>query len=364
LSQTPTADSVLSRYGWTAEVQSQFDSLPPGALLARVARVDRGGYLVATAGGVERCYSVGGERDQAWIDSQPVTGDWVAVRPEPGRGLVVEAVLPRRSAIKRLDPSETGEQVLVANVDTMFILHGLDRPHKVGRVERLCLITLDAGAVPVVVLTKSDLEGTDDAAIDLLEAIDEVANVVRDVDIVPVSSTSGSGIHQLAPYLLPGHTVGLVGESGAGKSTLINRLAGDEVQETGDTREGDSMGKHTTTSRHLVPLPSGAVLIDTPGLRAVSMLGDQTGLEQSYADVEDLFELCRFRDCSHGAEPGCGVKEALASGELEEARWASYQGLLREMAFEAARTDARARNAEIKQLSKRIRKSKKNLDEW
>ncbi|MEE8331107.1 MAG: ribosome small subunit-dependent GTPase A [Acidimicrobiia bacterium] len=362
MSQTPTDE--LSRYGWTEEVQSQFDSLPPGALLARVARVDRGSYLIATASGLERCHPAQGERDQAWIDSQPVTGDWVAARPEAGFGLVVEAMLPRRSAIKRLDPSATGEQVLVANVDTMFILHGLDRPHRVGRVERLCLITWDAGAVPVVILTKSDLEGTEDAAIDLLEAIDEVGSVVRDVEIVPVSSTTGAGIHQLAPYLQAGHTVGVVGESGAGKSTLINRLAGDEVQVTGDTREGDSMGKHTTTARHLVPLPSGAVLIDTPGLRAVSMLGDQTGLERSYADVEDLFERCRFRDCSHRAEPGCGVKEALASGELEEARWAGYQRLLRETAFEAARTDARARNEEIKQLSKRIRKSKKNIDEW
>jgi ribosome biogenesis GTPase len=276
---------------------------------------------------------------------------------------VVEAVLPRRSEIKRLDPSATGEQVLVANVDSMFILHGLDRPHRVGRVERLCLITWDGGATPVVILTKSDLEGTAEAAIRLAEAIDGISDVVRDVEIVPVSSTTGAGIHQLAPYLMPGSTVGVVGESGAGKSTLINKLVGDEVQVTGDLRAGDSMGKHTTTSRDLVPLPSGAILIDTPGLRAISMLGDQTGLERSYADVEALFELCRFRDCMHGAEPGCGVKEALASGELEEARWAGYQRLLRETAIEAARTDARARNVEIKQLSKRIRKAKKNRDD-
>jgi ribosome biogenesis GTPase len=349
----PVSNETLSAYGWSNDRQAEFDSLASDASLpGRVVRVDRGSFLVATDVGTDRCHAGGARAGH----DLPVTGDWVAVRPEPGLGFVLERVLPRRSVIKRLDPTEASEQELVANVDTMFILHGLDRPHRVGRVERLCLITWDGGATPVVVMTKTDLEDDGSATIGLLDAIDEIGKVVRGVDIIPVSSVTGAGLNLLNPYLQPGDTVGLLGESGSGKSTLVNRLVDDNVQATGETRRGDSKGRHTTTSRELIALPSGAVLIDTPGLRSIAMLGNRTGLEQSYADVESLFDRCRFRDCGHGAEPECAVVAAVDSGELSRARWAGYQKLLREIAFEERRAGDRVRRAEFKEWNKKLAK--------
>jgi ribosome biogenesis GTPase len=347
-------------YGWTPQIQDHFEPVADGMVAARLIRVDRGGYLIATSQGVERCYPSPRER----ATGPPVTGDWITARRQPGYGLVVEAIAPRTTEIVRTDPAGTGVQVLVANVDTMFILQGLDRPLKVGRVERLCLITWDAGATPVVILTKTDLDGTAAAVVDLLDAIDQINRVVPGADVVPISSTTGAGVHLLAPHLQAGVTVGLLAESGAGKSTLINRLAGEEVQATGSTRSGDSKGKHTTTSRDLVPLPSGAVIIDTPGLRAVSLTGDRTGLGHAYSDVESLFERCQFRDCSHRAEPGCAVIEALASGELTAPRWAGYQKLSKEMAFERLRADHRARRAVDREMGRRYRKFKDNTEKW
>ena len=347
--------SVLVTYGLRPEIQSEFDSVAgDGTLLGRVIRVDRGSSLVVTDVGIERCYLRGS------AVTGPATGDWVVARPEPGLGLVLDQVLTRRTAVKRLDPDETGPQVLVANVDTLFVLQGIDRPLRLGRVERLCLITWDAGAIPVVLLTKADLEDT--AAVDVLDAIDEIHKVVRGVDVIPVSSATGVGLNLLAPYLPAGATVGLLGESGAGKSTLVNALVGASVQRTGDTRAGDNKGTHTTTSRELVPLASGAVLVDTPGLRSVAMLGDRTGLARSYADIEALSAQCRFGDCGHDSEPGCAVSTARRSGELEESRWAGYQKLLREIAHEERRSGDRARRAEAKEMGRRLAKFRRQID--
>jgi ribosome biogenesis GTPase len=356
---------MLTTYGWTESVESQFKSLArPGDIPARVVRVDRGKYLVATATGVERCYpsrSSPGSRTPA---DTPATGDWVIVRERPGLGLMLDAIFPRRSAVRRLNATSTGEQVLAANVDTIFALHGIDRPHRVGRLERLCLLSWGANTTPVIVLTKTDLLGTTTAAIDLLDAIREIGKVIRGVDVLPVSSATGEGIEQLYAYLGSGQTVGVLGESGAGKSTLINRLAGVERQVTGPTRSGDNKGRHTTTSRDLVPLRLGGTIIDTPGLRTISLLGNTSGLAHSYEDVEALFSGCRFRNCSHQAEPDCGVRTALTNGTLESSRWAAYQKLLREIAHEARRSDVRTRRAEARDGGRRTRSRRDNVEEW
>jgi ribosome biogenesis GTPase len=361
--QPPSTDALVA-YGWTEDIKQRYESrLSPDVQPARIVRVDRGEFVVATSRGVERCFpSSHGSEDRA-TPELPATGDWVTIRDRPGLGWRLETILPRRSAVSRLNAAANGEQVLAANVDIMFALHGVDRPHRVGRLERLCLVSWDANTTPVIVLTKTDLLGTDGAVIDLTDSIREIRRVIRRVEIHPVSSATGDGVAQLYQYLGPGQTVGVMGESGAGKSTLINHLAGVDRQATGRTRRNDHKGRHTTTSRELVPLDLGGTIIDTPGLRSVSLLGSEEGLSRSYDDVEALFASCRFRNCGHSSEPDCGVSAALAAGTLEPLRWAAYQKLLKEIAHEAKRSAVRARRAQARDNPK-AQRSRDQAQEW
>ena len=333
---TATSPGTLGAYGFSEEVAQRLSPFTAAGLIpARLTRVDRGAYLVATSRGVERCHPPRSELRPESAAGPPVTGDWVAVQRRPEFGLVLEAIAPRSSVVRRLDPHGVVEQVLVSNIDAMLVLHGFDRPHRVGRIERCCILARDAGATPTVLLTKSDLLDSGAAVIDLVDALERIHAVLPDVEVLSVSSETGAGLGQVMPILAPGRTIGLMGESGSGKSTLINRLAGSFVQPTGETRAGDSKGKHTTTSRSLIPISTGAVLVDTPGIRTIGMTDNRAGLSQVHADVESLFDDCRFRDCAHGSEPGCAVRAALASGRLDASRWAGYQKLLKEMAHEA-----------------------------
>ncbi len=319
-------------------MQADFDRLVgPDRLLVRIARVDRGHLAVATTEGVTTALL------RTVDDGPPVTGDWAAVKIADDGTLLLDQLLPRFSAVVRANPEGTGEQVLVANVDTMFVLHGMDRPHRVGRLERLSILTWDAGAEPVVVLTKTDLEESGGAVIALDEAIAEIRKVLRDVEVIPLSSSTGEGVDALDPYLGEGQTVGLVGESGAGKSSLVNRLVGEELMETGEVRKGDHKGRHTTVTRELIPLASGAVLVDTPGLRMIAMPTSHEGLATAYDDLEELFLECRFRDCTHGTEPGCAVQAALRDGRLQRSRWDAYRKLEREIEAEQRRVVERER---------------------
>lgn len=331
----------LATYGWSPRIEEAFAShRRPDRLLVRVARVDRGQLAAATSAGLATVLT----RDVE--GGPPATGDWAVVRAAEDGTLLLDAILPRRSEVVRASADGTGDQVLVANVDTMLVLHGMDRPHRVGRLERLCILTWDAGAEPVIVLTKIDLLGSERAVIELEDAVSEIRRVLRQVEVLPVSSETGEGMEQLEPYLVPGRTVGLVGESGAGKSSLINRLVGEDVRETGEVRRGDHKGRHTTVSRELIPLPAGGVLVDTPGLRMVSMPTSHDGLAEAYDDLEELFAQCRFRDCTHGSEPGCAVQEAVLDGSLGRQRWASYRKLQQEIAAETRRAEERERRAE------------------
>ena len=347
----------LVDYGWTPAIQASLEAEVLGRQLVRIARVDRGRAIVATAGGLATAHL------RRLADGPPVTGDWAMARVGSDGSLVVDMVLPRTSAITRANAEGTGEQVLVANVDTMFVLHGVDRPHRVGRLERLCILSWDAGAKPVIILTKTDLLGTGGAVIDLADAVAEIHGVLRQVEVIAVSTVTGEGIDALTPHLGPGTTVGVVGESGAGKSSLVNRLVGDDVQPVGRTRRGDHKGRHTTTSRELVPLAGGAVLVDTPGLRTIAMPGSGDGLSTAYEDLEELFERCRFRDCQHRSEPGCAIRSALRDGEVSEKRWAGYRKLEREIAHESRRTEQRTRRTEQRQ-SRRARQAGEDTEPW
>jgi ribosome biogenesis GTPase len=259
------------------------------------------------------------------LPEPPVVGDWVAVAEE-----TVVAVLPRQSLLRRRDSNTDTEQPLAANVDTVLIVCGLDRPVRPGRLRRVAALAWDAGAEPVVVLTKADL------STDAADAAAVAAEALTGIDVLVTSAADGTGLDAVLDASR-GRTVVLLGESGAGKSTLVNALIGDDVAETGEVRAGDSKGRHTTTTRQLHPLPGGGVLLDSPGIRAVGLWVDPEAVDAVFPEIEDLAAECRFGDCAHDGEPGCAVAAALDSGGLAAERYDAWQAMRRE-AEAAART--------------------------
>ncbi|MFC1443298.1 ribosome small subunit-dependent GTPase A [Streptacidiphilus sp. N1-10] len=335
----------LARYGWDELCAEQFRGHAEAGLLpGRVVRVDRGLCEVVVADG--------GEAVPLRADIAPVavhdplhyvcTGDWAAVGPAAS-GPAVRALLPRRTSVVRSTSSKRSEgQVLAANVDTVVIAVSLSVEPDLGRVERFLALAWESGAQPLVVLTKAD------AAPDGDHIRADVERVSPGVGVLVVSALTGQGMPELAGRL-PG-TSALVGLSGAGKSTLANSLTGRAGSTAGAVRPvgGSGKGRHTTTARELLPLPGGGVLIDTPGLRGVGMFDAAQGLQQAFAEIEALARDCRFGDCGHVAEPGCGVLAALRDGRLDERRLDSYRKLRRENERIAARTDARLRAEQLR----------------
>jgi ribosome biogenesis GTPase len=253
----------------------------------------------------------------------PAVGDWVVVCDAPGDRLAIEAVLPRRTKVSRKTPwLKAEEHILVANVDTVVLVTGLDADFNPRRLERYLTAAWDSGADPVIVLTKLDV--CDDPG-----KLGEAEDVALGVPVYPVSNVTGEGVDAVRELLRPAKTFVLLGSSGTGKSTLANRLAGRTVMATGGLRN-DGRGRHTTRHRQLLVMPGGAILIDTPGLRELQIWeGD---IDSAFADIADLAEQCRFNDCAHASEPDCAVREALETGELDEGRWANYLKLQRELA--------------------------------
>lgn len=264
--------------------------------------------------------------------TRPVVGDWVAVVDGDERA-TIQHVFERRTALLRRAAGTLDEaQVVAVNVDTFFVVTAVNRDFNVRRLERYVAAVWNSGAEPVIVLNKVDL---DEDVAPLVEAIEGAA---VGVPVVRASAATGEGLEELRSYVQPGKTVGFIGSSGVGKSSLTNRLLGREVQAVGGLRD-DERGRHTTTARQLVELPSGGLLIDTPGLRELGLLDDIGGIETSFADVAAFAERCRFRDCAHESEPGCGVLAAVASGELPAERLASYRKLLAEIAAAERKRD-------------------------
>jgi ribosome biogenesis GTPase len=326
-----------------------------GRVPARIARVDRGSVVAATVEGATRAEaSARLRRDALGPQDFPAVGDWVVLDPAPSHEVaLVDAVLPRASAITRGDPGETSDvQVIAANVDTVFVVHPLGDAPNVRRIERELAVAWDSGAVPVVVLTKADLAG--DAQADR-EAVEASA---LGVDVLVTSAVTGAGMDGVASFATGGRTVALIGPSGAGKSTLVNALLGEDRQATGEVRASDGRGRHVTVARELVPLPSGGVLLDTPGLRAVAVVDAGEGIDAAFPDIDRLAEGCRFRDCTHTEEPGCAVLEAIESGSLDRARLDSLHKLRRESEVAAMKTDARLRNEEIRKWKIMIKSAK------
>jgi ribosome biogenesis GTPase len=332
------ASLPLEALGWDAGWASAFEQLQDDNLIAaRVAAQHRGAYVVWSSTGELRARAAGRlfhEREVGGV--VPAVGDWVAV-DQTG---TITSVLLRRSAFLRKHAGRgSTDQVLAANVDTSFLLAGLDDDFSLRRLERYIATAWDSGAEPVVVLTKTDL------CANVAEAVLAVESVAIAVPVHPVSNVTGEGLDALAGHLRPGRTVVLLGSSGVGKSTLLNRLAGAELMPTKELA-ADGTGRHTTTHRELVHLLSGALVIDTPGLRELQFWdGD---LSAAFEDIEALAGDCRFRDCAHLREPDCAVLAAVDDGLLELDRLRSWRKFQRELEAVAARSDKRLRIARKK----------------
>ena len=344
---------MIELYGWSDALQASFaPHAAAGLVPARVLAQHRGLWRVMTAEGERTARLSGRFAGDASPGEHPVVGDWLAVSPEGVDDATVHALMPRRSAFSRRAVSGGGVQVIAANVDVVFLVAALNADLNLRRLERYLVAARESGAMPVIVLTKTDLIA------EPAREIEHVADIAGGAPVVAVSALTGNGLEGLEPWLKPGLTAALLGSSGAGKSTLLNALAGARLMDTGAIRDSDDRGRHTTTHRELFRLPSGALLVDTPGMREFSVLAGDAALEASFADIVELFPHCRFGDCKHTTEPGCAVLAALAEGTLSEERWRAYLKLQGELAFEARKGDPAAEAAQRRQ-TKQLNKSQR-----
>ncbi|MDX6486639.1 MAG: ribosome biosis GTPase / thiamine phosphate phosphatase [Gaiellaceae bacterium] len=332
------SEQDLAALGWTPELA---ENLEPGLVPGRVIAAHRAAYDVQTADSAVRT-RLPGRLVHENVDV--AVGDWVGL----GDGLV-RSVLPRRSALVRQSAGLTSErQTLAANVDIAFIVSSLGPDIEPRRIERYLVTIWESGATPEVVLTKADRME------DPSPMVAEIEAVALGVPVHVVSAVSGQGVDALRERIGPGTTAVLIGSSGVGKSTLVNRWVGSELMAVKETRLDDDEGRHTTSHRELIQLPGGGMVIDTPGIRELQ-LWDGGGIDETFADVEELAAQCRFNDCSHNTEPGCAVQAALASGELSAERYASWVKLQRELRAIAVRSDVRLQREEKRKWALRVR---------
>ncbi|MGN6520216.1 MAG: ribosome small subunit-dependent GTPase A [Dokdonella sp.] len=338
----------LARIGWRTQVLPEDVD---AAAIARVVAQHRTGYQLHDGDETFNAQPAARflKRDFA-PTGRPAVGDFVVVAA--GTPPTIERVLPRRTELKRGAAGESHQRQLIAtNVDAVFVLSGLDHDFNPARIERYLVLIQGSGATPVLVLTKADrADGVDLVA-------DDLRRRVPGVEVHAINAKSAGSVAPLLAHLGPGHTAVLVGSSGAGKSTLTNTLLGESRQATGSVREHDSRGRHTTTHRALILLPSGGCLIDTPGMRELKLTGEEQIDQGQFADIDELAQACRFGDCMHASEPGCAVQAALADGRLDPDRWRNYLKLRDELAATADALEAQMRRrSEAKVLTKALGK--------
>ena len=317
----------LESLGADARLLGAFESYASqGLILARVATSQRDQYRLYCETGEVDAEPSGGlwyrTPDRAGM---PVVGDWVAARMVARDQAIVEAVLPRRTFFsRRAAGRREDEQPIAANIDVVFLVCGLDGDFNLRRLERYLTLAAESGASPVVILNKTDV------CDNVPERVKATIAVAGEAPVIAYSAQRDEGIDAFTAFLGPGRTVALLGSSGVGKSTIVNRLLGEERQRTGEVRESDSRGRHITTHRELVLLPEGGALIDTPGMRELQLWAGRESVDQTFDEIAQLATGCRYRDCTHSGEPGCGVAAALAEGSISPERWQSYRKLLGE----------------------------------
>ena len=358
----------IKNYGWNEYFEKQWIQSSTGDMYP--ARI------IADYGQMLRVVSESGEllvnRPVKKLDetTQFAVGDWVGLGwaqtescacpcgPEYSKEpqtAYIRLVLPRKTKFSRAAAGiELKEQIIAANVDTVFLIQSLNRDFNMRRLERYLIAAWESGAVPVVVLTKAD------CCDDVVDKVAAVYVTCPGVEVHSISCVTGEGIEDIRKYFMPGKTVALLGSSGVGKSTLVNTLAGQELLKTQAVREDDSRGRHTTTHRELLLLPGGGLILDTPGMRSLSLWEADSGMEVMFGDVEELTELCRFHDCKHQNEPGCAVREALDTGKLGIKRWESWLKLQKELSHLEAKKEGKLRLQE-KQWGRQIAKFQKEF---
>lgn len=325
---------------------------------SRITAVYRNRYEIICENGTGLAHLKAGAY-RSGTEDLPTTGDFCMIDWQEKSESRILKTLPRRTYFARLDPSSAGhrEQAVAANFDYIFILQSLNSDFNPRRLERYLTLGWQSGATPVVVLTKAD------QAKDLSAYLHTAETFAPGVDIYAVSALTGAGLLPLNKYLTSGKTIVLLGSSGVGKSSLINAIAGDTLMPTGDIREKDGRGRHTTTHRQLLMLKSGAMVIDTPGMREIGMWDASDGLEQSFADVEQYLGQCKFSDCQHQSEPGCAIKKAIQDGTLSPARWESYLRLHTESEYTNDKGDyLRKKKKRQKEIARMLKQRSKAVD--
>jgi len=340
----------LTTFGWSEFFEVNFKSYAGnGYTCGRVALEHKNFFRVYTQYG-EVLAEISGKLRHEAVNRRdlPVVGDWVVIRSRPEHGRVtIHSVLPRRTSFARkIAGSRTEQQIVGANIDTVFLLTSLNQDFSLRRIERYLIMAWESGANPIIILSKSDL--CDRVA----DAIDEVQAVARGVPIYAVSIVTGCGLQDIAQYFKRGHTVALLGSSGVGKSTLINHFAGVNRLKVQTVRESDDRGRHTTTHRELVLLPAGGIVLDTPGMRELQLWDNNESLQLVFDDIEALAGRCFFSDCRHQDEPRCAVRKALGEGTIDTGRYESYEKLQKELKYQARRRDKLSEIVEKKKWKK------------
>lgn len=349
----------LNDLGWDSFFESHFSNLSQPALRpARVVEELKGFHRVRCEHGESLAETAGRVRYQAeGREDLPAVGDWVAVTSPPGKGSArIECILPRKSKLSRKVAGRArSEQIVAANLDVVFVVSSLNRDLNPRRIERYLSVVWESGARPVVLLNKSDL------CADAEARSAEVENIALRVPVHSLSAMERRGLDAVRRYLLPGETAAFVGSSGVGKSTIINELAGAQSLRVGPVREDDDRGRHTTTSRQMIFLPGGGIVIDTPGMRELQLWDGNEGVERAFQDIVTLARNCKFRDCGHRGEPGCAVEAAIVNGLLERERLENHRKLEAELRFQESKQDpglARGVKEKWKRIHKAMRRDK------
>jgi len=358
---------TLKEHGWDQFFEDQFTEFyDKGLIPGRIAREERRFYSIMTNSVELNATLRGAIRHKAGEKRElPVVGDWVAVELQEESNAVIHSILERKTLIsrkaatgrKRTSGGPAEEQLIAANIDTIFIVTGLDRDFNPHRIERYLTLVYDSGANPVIILNKADL------CEDLETCITETEEIAFGVPIHTMCALESKDVDELRSYLAVGKTCALLGSSGSGKSTIINSLLGYDRQKVQEVSEAVGKGQHTTSYRELIVLPSGGIVMDNPGMRELQLWLDDDDLSGSFKDIEELAQRCRFSDCLHESEPNCAVKAAIENGDLDEGRLENYHKMKREIKYVEERKTKSARTVEREKWKEIYRKAQNNQEE-